>query len=437
MLVMRGLPAARCYWVAYSGGLDSTALLLALSQQREALSGRLCAVHVNHHINPAADSWQLHCQRVCDALHIPLDCKSVKVVAVKGHSLEAIARQQRYKAFREIVNEDDILLLAHHLNDQMETFLLQALRGAGPRGLAAMPVIAAFNAGKVARPLLSFTRAEIKAWADLEKVSWLEDPSNSDTRFDRNYLRTHVIPEMLQRWPSAPATISRSAAHCSETLELLAELANQDLASSRAGQGPGLAVAAVRELSPIRAKNLLRHWLAHQQLPLPPSHKLEQILREVLLARAPRNPCVAWAGAEVRRYRGCLYALQPLPPVPSGELNLRQEQPVNLGAGLGSILLVSSSEGQRLRADIPQQGFQLRFRVGGEICKPAGRAHHRPLKKWLQEFKVVPWMRGRIPLIYDSDRLVAVAGLFVCAPYAAVNDEPGFRIHWEPHPLLM
>ncbi len=436
-IVMRGLPAARCYWVGFSGGLDSTVLLSALAQQQASLTARLQALHVNHHLHPDADNCQQHCQRMCAALHVPIECRSLRIKPEKGQSLEAIAREQRYREFQNLVQKDELLLLAHHQDDQMETFLLQALRGAGVRGLAAMPMLAPFHLGHIARPLLGFTRAELQAWAQTQKLTWLEDPSNTVIRFDRNFLRRQVIPVIKQRWPSAAATILRSAGHCSETLELLAAVADEDLKHCIADQGRLLPVAVLQTLGPARAKNLLRHWLERQQLPLPPAHKLEQILSEVLPARAERNPCVSWAGAEVRRYHGYLHCLAPLPEVGDCELMLKQGEPMVLAAGLGTLRLTPSLDGERLRAtDYPSEGLRLRFRSGGEVCKPVGHIHQRPLKKWLQELKVVPWMRERLPLLYRGEQLAAVAGLFVCAAFAAGKDEPGLRIDWLSHPTL-
>ncbi|HVC38325.1 MAG TPA: tRNA lysidine(34) synthetase TilS [Gammaproteobacteria bacterium] len=433
--VLRGLPAARCYWVGFSGGLDSTVLLHALAQQ-QSLSARLQALHVNHHLNPQADVWQRHCQQICAALHVPLECRGVTVEPAKGQSLEAVAREQRYQVFRALIQEADMLLLAHHQDDQMETFLLQALRGAGQRGLAAMPMIASFEAGHLARPLLGFARDELQAWAEMQKLTWLDDPSNADSRFDRNYLRLEVLPVIRQRWPSAAATVARSARHCGEALELLAAVAEEDWGHCTEDQGRVLPVAALRKLGTARAKNLLRHWLEKLQLPLPPTHKLEQIIKEVLPARADRNPCVSWEGAEVRRYRGRLYGLFPLPVVPGGELRLTQGEQTALGAGMGTLRLVSAMEGGLRAAGCPAEGLRVCFRSGGEVCKPAGQAHHRPLKKWLQEFKVVPWMRERLPLLYIGDQLAGVGGLFVCAPFAAGTGEPGLRIEWLSHPAL-
>ncbi|MGH8401912.1 MAG: tRNA lysidine(34) synthetase TilS, partial [Gammaproteobacteria bacterium] len=220
MVVLRGLPAAQCYWIGYSGGLDSSVLLHVLAQQKHILGIELRAVHVNHHIHPQSEEWQVHCEQTCATLLVQLVCRSVEISTTKGESLEAVARERRYDVYRDLVREGDMLLLAHHQDDQMETFLLQALRGAGLPGLAAMPAITDIGRGKLARPLLGFTRAELRGWAQAQKLVWLEDPSNADARFDRNYLRQHVIPQIRERWPSAAQTVSRSARHCGEPLAL-------------------------------------------------------------------------------------------------------------------------------------------------------------------------------------------------------------------------
>ncbi|MGA9852374.1 MAG: tRNA lysidine(34) synthetase TilS [Gammaproteobacteria bacterium] len=436
IMMLRGLPAAQCYWIGYSGGLDSSVLLHALVQRRHALGAELRAVHVNHHVNSRSNDWQAHCTRVCAKLQIPLECRSVEVKPAKGESLEAVARELRYTVYRELMRADDMLLLAHHQDDQMETFLLQALRGAGLRGLAGMPAIANLGVGKLARPLLGYPHAELHAWANAQELDWLDDPSNADARFDRNYLRQHVIPLIRERWPSAAQTMSRSARHCGEALELLAGAAAEDWVTCVDQQNATLAVSALQTLEVRRAKNLLRYWLEKLDIPLPPAHKLEQIMHDVLPAGADRNPCVSWEGAELRRYRGRLYALTPLPEPPAGEFQLQRGEPVKLDSGLGILQLVAAT-GEGLRASVyPAAGFKVSFRSGGELCQPAGHAHRRPLKKWLQELGVLPWMRERLPLIYLGDQLAAVAGLFVCAPFAASTGEPGLRIEWLPHPRL-
>ena len=433
---LRGLPAAQCYWAGFSGGLDSTVLVRALAQQKPQLGAELHAVHVNHHLSPQSNDWQRHCQQVCAALQVPLECRSVTVGPVKGESLEAVAREQRYGVFRELMQKGDMLLLAQHCDDQMETFLLQALRGAGLRGLAAMPVLTALGHGYLARPLLAFTRDELHAWAGTQRLAWLEDPSNADVRFDRNYLRRQVIPLVRSRWPSAAETMTRSARHCAEALELLAAVAEEDWSRCADSEGRMLTVAALRGLGKPRAKNLLRYWLERLALPVPPARKLEQIFSEVLPARADRNPCVSWEGAEVHRYRSRLYGLPSFPEASMDEFRLQPGGQQMLGLDLGTLRLVPTT-GEGIRAtDCPQEGLRVSFRVGGEVCQPEGRTHRRPLKKWLQEFGVVPWMRERVPLIYIGDELAAVAGMFVSAPFAAGKDEPGLRVEWLSHPQL-
>jgi tRNA(Ile)-lysidine synthase len=324
------------------------------------------------------------------------------------------------------------LLLAQHQDDQMETFLLQALRGAGVRGLAAMPEFAVADGLHLARPLLDCSRAELEAWARRERLTWVEDPSNSDTGFDRNYLRHEVLPRLKARWPAAGDTLLRSARFCAEADGLLKELGAEDHA--RYGAAGTLPVRALRELSAPRARNLLRHWLQTRQLPMPPAHKLEEIMHQAG-ARADRNPCIEWAGAEVRRYRQRLYAQQPVAAVPR-EFRLRPGMAQELGEGLGVLRLMPAS-GEGLRAALcGPDGLAVAFRHGGESCRPAGRGHERPLKKWLQELHVVPWLRDRLPLLHAEQELLAVAGLFVCEAYAASPGEPGLRIEWLEHPPL-
>jgi len=430
---LRGLPAAPRYWVALSGGLDSTVLLRALAANRGSLTGELRAVHVNHGLYKDAGLWQGHCERLCADLGVPLVSRSVDVKPGKGESLEAVARERRYQVFRGLMEPGDMLLLAQHADDQLETFLLQALRGAGVRGLAAMPVSAAFAAGLLVRPMLGWTRAELEAWAREQKLTWIEDPSNADTDLDRNYLRHEILPRLKARWPAAATTIGRSAGHAAGAAEMLRELAVEDW--SRSGAGDTLPVAALDPLPEPRARNLVRHWLESRGLPLPPAHKLAELLRQ-LGAREDRNPCVDWEGAEVRRYGGRLYAQRPLPPSPD-EFRLLPSVAHDLGEGLGALKLVPAA-GEGIRAALcGPTGLRITFRSGGESCRPSGRAHERPLKKWLQEMRVVPWLRDRLPLIYSDRELLAVAGLFACEPHAAAPGEAGLRIEWSGHPPLI
>jgi tRNA(Ile)-lysidine synthase len=425
-------PPARRYRVALSGGLDSSVLLHALAAERGSLPGGLAAMHVHHGLHPEADNWQARCESTCRDLGVPLESFRVSVKPAKGESLEAVAREQRYAAFRELMRQGDALLLAHHADDQAETFLLQALRGAGVRGLAAMPESAEFAGGILLRPLLGVTRTDLETWARSRGLEWSEDPSNADRDFDRNYLRHEVMPSLRHRWPAAAHTLSRAARHSAEAETVVQVLATEDW--QRYGAGETLPVRALQELPEPRARQLLRHWLHLRQLPLPPSTKLSEILLQAKAAE-DRNPCVDWAGAEVRRYADHLFALTPL-PAPPEEFQLRPGAFEPLGTGLGALGLVPAA-GEGIRAALcGPAGLRVAFRSGGESCRPMGRAHGRPLKKWLQEMHVFPWLRDRLPLVYSGEDLLAVAGLFACEPYAAKDGEAGLRIEWREHPPL-
>lgn len=432
--LLRERPATR-YRVALSGGLDSTVLLHALVQVRDRLAGPLGAVHVDHGLHPGSRGWQRRCEELCRALAVPLESRSITVRPADGESLEAVARERRYEAFVELMQAGDALLLAQHADDQLETFLLQALRGAGVRGLAAMPEAMEFAGGRLLRPLLGFRREELETWARVQGLTWVEDPSNTDTDFDRNYLRLEVVPRLKARWPAAADTVTRAARHAAEADAVLQAVAAEDWARYQAGDM--LRLTALDELPAARVRQLLRHWLEQRGLPVPPSAKLAQIIMQAR-AGQDRNPCIDWAGAEVRRYGGLLYAQPRLGAVPVG-FRVKPGTTYPVGEGLGQLSLVPAI-GEGIRAGLcGPEGLKVAFREGGESCRPAGRAHARPLKKWLQEMQVLPWLRDRLPLVYGGaagGELLAVAGLFACEPHAARAGEPGLRIEWRDHPVL-
>ncbi len=419
-------PAAhpRRVWVAYSGGLDSTVLLHALAARRDALPAPLHAVHVNHNLHPDSARWARDCQAVCDALDVPMESFAVTVGNGRGVSVEAAARDARYDVFRDLLEDDELLLTAQHQDDQLETFLLQAFRGAGPHGLAAMPRTARLGRGWLLRPLLDWPRAALETWARERGLAWLEDPSNADDRFDRNYLRGHVIPALRTRWPAVAQTVSRSARHCADAADLADEFAANDLAQCGGG-GNTVLVSALCRLDVARRRNVLRHWLDWQGFPRPSGKKLEHILHDVLEAAPDAGPCVEWSDATVRRYRDRLYAERVLPEPKAG-------------AWQGGAFALGDSWGMLRRAvaetGLPEsQNVEIRFREGGEKIRLPGRDHHHDLRKLFQEAGVLPWRRQRIPLVYVDNMLAAVADLWINADVARPG---GWRIAWEDKPLL-
>ena len=354
-----GLPTGLC--VAYSGGLDSTVLLHALARLADRASRpRLRAVHVDHGLNPQSPQWSIRCGEVATALGI--DCRrlAIDARAPRGASPEAWARAARRAAIAADLGAGEVLLTAHHADDQLETVLLQLLRGGGPAGIAGMPRLAPFGRGWQLRPLLEFSRDSLHRWAVAARLDWVEDPTNLDLAFDRNYLRHSVLPSLRARWPQATRTIGQAAALTAETVELAAVLAESDFASVR--EGLTLPIAALGALSEPRQRAVLRAWLAGHGLPLPSVRTLAALRRDLWLAAADRVPCARWQEARVYRYRGRLYADRSRPPAVA-------EANGDDGGGC------DARRGRASRA----QGYD---RPWAEPCSPAGAARAPPAPWW-------------------------------------------------------
>jgi len=429
------------YWVAYSGGVDSHVLLHAMAMLRPQLAATLHAVHVNHGLNPAAAEWAAHAQSVSDELDIPCHLFNLDATPQKGESPEAAARNARYHVFSQVIEEGDVLLTAHHREDQAETLLLQLVRGAGPHGLAAMPVMTVFSNGHLARPLLAVEQALISRYAQEKRLDWIEDPSNQDRGLERNYLRHEIMPTLKAHWPAVSRTVSRSAAYCAEAAGLLDELATEDLKRCAQWQ-PGSPVPAeislpfLQQLAPQRRRNLLRFWIKSLGLGVVSSAIMSNIEASLINAKEDAIPLVTWQSGELRRYRQQVCAMLPLAPFDSADSAAVlkwdwQERALELPTGQGVLVAHSgeldgqSGEGQGLSlTKCEQLPMTIRFRQGGERCRLSGRDHHHALKGLLQQAGVPPWQRDRIPLIYLGNQLAAVVGYFYCEPFLAQTSEP-------------
>jgi tRNA(Ile)-lysidine synthase len=412
--------------VAFSGGMDSTVLLHALTRLRAAHSLPVIeAVHIDHGLSPSSAEWSRHCEDLCRALGIALHALRIQVRGAPGDSPEAAAREARYEALRSVMSAGDALVTAHHRDDQAETLLLQLLRGAGPAGLAGMAEHSPFGPGRLLRPLLGVPRSALRAYARAEHLRWIEDESNLDTAIDRNFLRREIVPPLSERWPGISATLLRAARLQAEADRLCTELAEQDVRGALDEEG-ALDVEALRGLSEPRQRNLLRHWLRERGLVPPPRTRLETLRRDMLGAGDDRNPHVAWRGGEVRRYRRRLYAMAPLAPLQArAELMWYPDRPLPL-PWLGQRLVGRPTQGEGIAWDVAEGPLQLRWRAGGERCRIAGRAHRRVLKKLFQEAGVPPWQRERTPLLYKGEDLVAVVGYWYCEPWAVRSGETGW-----------
>ncbi|WP_369162595.1 tRNA lysidine(34) synthetase TilS [Candidatus Thiodiazotropha sp. LNASS1] len=428
--ILRQLPGATCCHIALSGGLDSCVLLNLLAELRSQLPYDLHAIHVHHGLQRQADSWQTHCERVCQGYDIPLETVRLTLNVNSGESLEAVAREARYRAMAEQMGEGDLLLTAQHLDDQAETLLLQLMRGSGPAGLASMPPLTHFGPGWLARPLLTFSRESLEAYAGHHNLSWQEDPSNRDQRFDRNFIRHQVMPLLRSRWPAAATTLSRAARFSGELLMLVREEAEEDLAKARSKDGDTLSIAALKQLNSVRLRNLLRHWVSATGAPLPSSKKLARIEREAVHGRIDAVPLITWEDWEVRRYRDRLYLCRArVIDLPNQPLIWSNGDELVLPEGLGRLIARPGEDGISA-AHWQNAKVEVRFRHGGERCRLFRQSHHRPLKKLFQEWGVPPWQRSRIPLIFLDGELTAVPGHCVCGPPLARSGEEAIVVEW-------
>lgn len=410
---------APAWHVAFSGGLDSTVLLHLLASL--ANIPPLRAVHVHHGLQTAADAWPEHCQSICDSLGVPLQV--IRVQVQPGASLERAARDARYQAFAEVLGEGEVMLTGQHRDDQAETLLFRLLRGAGVRGLAAMPARRPLAGGHLVRPLLDASRAELEVYAQEHQLKWIEDPSNADPRFSRNYLRHRVLPVLAERWPQAVSSLARSADHLSEAQGLLDELALLDRAAADQPSPfpwlplPSLALAPLRELSDARQRNALRHWLNPlTRLPDSDHWASWHSLRD---AKADAQPLWRLADGELHRCGDRIWWL-PSSWSTFSDADLSWPDPQNP--------LELPGNGQlRFIGKAPGGPLVIRYRQGGEMIEVPGRGR-RDLKRLLNERGVPGFVRGRLPLLYQGEQLLAVPSLAGLWPMPS----QGWQLHWMP-----
>jgi tRNA(Ile)-lysidine synthase len=411
------------HWrIAFSGGLDSTVLLhlLASLAKFESLPP-LSAIHIHHGLQAAADAWPQHCQSVCDALGVPLLIERVKVQP--GASLERAARDARYAVFSSLTQTNNVLLTGQHRDDQAETLLFRLLRGAGVRGLSGMPAQRPVGKGTLIRPLLDISRVELEEYAQAHQLRWIEDPSNQDRQFSRNYLRHQVMPLLTARWPQAQASMARSAAHLREAQGLLDELAQIDLAQASTSHVfewlglPSLELMPLAALSTARQRNAISHWLEpFTQLPDTDHWSGWTDLCE---AAPDASPVWRLAEGELHRSAGRVWWL-------SG--NWLRAPVIGADWQVPSSALRLADNGRVMfRGQAPCGPLRIAYRQGGEVMHLADRGH-RDLKRLLNERAVPGFVRGRLPLLFRGDKLLAVANL----PGLDGNGQDGWQLHWQP-----
>lgn len=415
--------------VAYSGGLDSTVLLHMLSEQKASFGFKLEAVHIHHGLSPNADDWASFCQQTCKVLNIPIKVVQVDVAKDSGVGTEAAARHARYEALAQ--SKADLIVLAHHQDDQAETLIIQLLRGSGVKGMAAMPVLDAER--RLFRPLLGITREELMRYATTHGLDWVEDESNQDQRYDRNYLRHALMPVIERRFKSAKKVLARTAAHMAESAKLLDDLAAMDAACTGLSEREikqRLPITCLQQLSLPRARNLLRWWLALNQLDMPSATRLEEMLSQLLSARADAVIGIKInADTQLRRYQNEAYIesrhnVLPISLLWSGQSHIDLPD--------GSQLIFERQIGQGLAIErLGIDKLRISSREGGERFRPDANRPTRTLKHLLQEANIPPWERTKLPLIYLQDELAVVPGIGIATGLEAGMQEVGLLIIWQ------
>ena len=403
--------------LAYSGGVDSQVLLHLLH-----LSKLKCmAVYIDHGLQPESIEWARHCEYQCQQFKIPFKSVSVDAQAAKGESPEAAARNARYNAFRNLIKPGMCLLTAQHQNDQAETVLLQLLRGGSAAGCAAMPRMTEFASAWHCRPLLGISQSAILDYAESHRLSWVEDPSNQQQNYDRNFLRHSVLPVIQKRWPALTKTLSVFSEQQAENAQLLDQLAEQDLSTVLISRDQ-LDIPLLRKFDDARLRNVLRYWVRQNQKPVPSRAVLQQIVGQIQGASHDTHARVSWAANEIRRFRDRVYLLEQLNHDASQVIQWAASEhlyipSINTTLSL-QIINPTESSAYLLDRNILTKRLYVRFRQGGERIKPAGRDSRHDLKSLFQEAAVPAWERDRIPLLYADDELLAVMGYWIADEFA-------------------
>lgn len=386
--------------VGFSGGLDSTVLLHLLAKHPESHANGLRAIHVHHGLHPEADAWAAHCEAFCASLDVPLTVVRVDV-ADNGGGPEASARAARHAAFERELRDGEILVPAHHRDDQAETFLLRALRGSGPDGLGAMRPWRAFGRGWLWRPLLAHSREALREHADAHGLRWIEDPSNADERFDRNFLRQRVMPVLRERWPQADASFAASARISAALSDAFAAI--DDATLDAIADDDTLPCAALRVLPPDARARMLRRWTQRLGLPPLPADGVRRIETELLSSASDRIPQYDWNGARIRRWRDRLHASRDKDEAWPIDWECEWDGSAPLALPDGRALALEGAT--RFDATLV-----VRARRGGERIRLPGRTHSHALKHVLQDRGLPPWERARVPLLSDSGGSLLAAG---------------------------
>ena len=420
--------------VAYSGGVDSTVLIHFLSLIPDCKK-KLFALHVNHGISSKSDLWEEHCKNNCLSLEIDFVSLKLESKTIKNPN-ENELRKARYKELFSWSEEGDVICTAHHKDDQVETILFRILRGTGIKGLEGIKKFSKRKDIDLIRPFLDFSKEDLIKYAKQNNLSWVEDDSNNNLLITRNYLRNKVLPLLAKKWPQYSDSFTNLSTKAQDASKVIEELSYSDLNSSLGDSKDHLSILKMKGLSKERIKNLMHTWLNQLNEVNIPLSFIEQAYRNIFLSKEDSNPLISFGKPEfigsfqLRRFNNHIYFLPLLDPIllkSNDPWNWNINKTLELPTG---VLSSKKVFGKGLSSEISRNNLKVKARSGGERCKPFGRSKSQKLKKLFQEYKIPPWTRDRLPLIYLEEELVAVADLWVCQEFMAHKNEDGFLLNW-------
>lgn len=421
---LKRLPAPGKYWVGFSGGGDSTALLQALYELSDRLPAPVHAVHFDHGLQAQAGDWQAHCRAFCEERNIPFRAEKLDIRKSPQNSLEEESRNSRYRAVARILDVGELYLTAHHAEDQAETLFLNLMRGCGIEGLAGIPALRRLGNGQVARPLLDVHRCELESYLDRHGIGWLEDPSNEDTSFDRNYLRQDLFPLLETRWPGLSRRLSRTARNARSGANALAQFI-EGRSGELLGDPIRMPVTRLLEFDADMQALILRQWLRRHEVPVLPESRLRELLGQLADAAPDSQPEVQWGDWMIKRYRHDLWLHRRAPHAACAAKDWRDGMQIDLGPVAGTYTLVGGE------TPIPE-GWRVAPRASGARIRPRESGPSRKIKQYFQAASVPPWLRLGIPVLYWDDEPVALGDWALGHRLWQWLAENGLELEWKP-----
>ncbi len=412
--------------LGFSGGLDSCVLLHLLANIQTQLHFKLKAIHVHHGLNPSADDWLNFCKEKCKFLDIEFYDVKVKINEKRSLGIEGEARELRYGAIKK--KQKGVVALGHHQNDQAETLMLQLLRGSGLKGLAGMPEFD--EKRKFWRPMLDMKKEQLEKYASENNIKYIEDESNEDINFDRNFIRKKVLPLIESRYPASIETISRSATNISEGHQINELLALDDSKNIMSDDGSYLLIESLNKLPNLRAINLIRWWLSFNNLLMPSKKNVEELFRQVRLIKKDTSLNVKISDDRaIRAFGDKIFIVSMTNKSSSYHFKWAGQEEIEL-PNKSKLHFVKTKKGGLSLTKLGEKSLYIKNRSGGEKLKPYPDQPSRSLKHLFQKAEIPHWERDQFPLVYANEQLVAVPNLGVQFEYRSNDGEDGYQIKW-------